>query len=574
MHSSIAFLLYAPRRRKIGYINSFFLLFLTFLSLLQVIVPFTVPFQLSFRSSSSSSSCISSSSSNYDTIRSAKVIDTNGHPTSPLLPFELSSETVSSPSKKTLVVILPQLGEFDSSEICEQLAAISDDLYTSNVDLRVVGVGQPEAAERFCRHTGLDSDRLFLDPDASLHRALGLHEGPGWSFPAYVSNDVLRFILGTLPGGVPDGYNEGDLRETADAWGNYLGMCAGIAAPGTLREIFRGYVGDSNAPERFGPTDVVTVGAVEIGPGVGPVRLGPLRYENWWSDEAGYQRPVELATVRLRNMVEVLGNWNSYVSDPRLLAVRGATFLFDENDATAVEELYFYRHPGVLTYSETMSRPLSFLAPYLGKNDAALNPLGLGDNGGGDRPGRGLLKGAGKIMTVLGPVFRFEAKLQARLLPSFSNDGELETETDAAIAATTSEIERTVLEHDVVLYSYSLSPFSSEAGRVLDAAISSANGAATTTNSDEKKFHTVEVGMEWFLLGREGSILRAALLDITGQSSLPQVFIGGKFVGGLFSGGEKGGMDNSDEKENNNGGIAALQESGKLVEMLRDVKSA
>ena len=40
---------------------------------------------------------------------------------------------------------------------------------------------------------------------------------------------------------------------------------------------------------------------------------------------------------------------------------------------------------------------------------------------------------------------------------------------------------------------------------------------------------------------------------MTGQSSLPHVFIGGKHFGGIFSG---------------DPGLAALQESGKLQEML------
>ena len=31
-------------------------------------------------------------------------------------------------SKKSLVVLLPQIGEFDSCELCEQLAAVEDDL--------------------------------------------------------------------------------------------------------------------------------------------------------------------------------------------------------------------------------------------------------------------------------------------------------------------------------------------------------------------------------------------------------------------------------------------------------------
>ena len=44
-------------------------------------------------------------------------------------------------------------------------------------------------------------------------------------------------------------------------------MCAGIGAPGTLREILRGYFGDKNAPERFRDDDVVKAGFVTIGPG-------------------------------------------------------------------------------------------------------------------------------------------------------------------------------------------------------------------------------------------------------------------------------------------------------------------
>ena len=107
-----------------------------------------------------------------------------------------------------------------------------------------------------------------------------------------------------------------------------------------------------------------------VGPGVGPVKLGPLAYTNGWADEAGYQRPVELATVRLRHMVEVLTNWDTYVADATHIARRGATYLFDEDGSL----LYEYRHRGVLTYSATMARPLTFLAPHVGAN--ALNPLG------------------------------------------------------------------------------------------------------------------------------------------------------------------------------------------------------
>ncbi len=44
-------------------------------------------------------------------------------------------------------------------------------------------------------------------------------------------------------------------------------MCARIGAPGTLREILRGYSGDKNAPERFQDDDVVKAGFITIGLG-------------------------------------------------------------------------------------------------------------------------------------------------------------------------------------------------------------------------------------------------------------------------------------------------------------------
>jgi len=154
-------------------------------------------------------------------------------------------------------------------------------------------------------------------------------------------------------------------------------MCAGLGAPGTLAEILRGYVGDRTAPERLAPDGIVTAGFVRLGPGVGPVEIGPLRYDNAWKDERGYQRPVELATVRLRAMVEVLSNWGGYVTNPTQIARRGATYVFEPTG----EAVYAYKSPGVLTYSESMPRPLSFLAPYIGE-ERARNPLGLGDTSG------------------------------------------------------------------------------------------------------------------------------------------------------------------------------------------------
>ena len=51
----------------------------------------------------------------------------------------------------------------------------------------------------------------------------------------------------------------------------------------------------------------------------------------------------------------MLTKWDQYVTNPATIAQRGGTFLFDEEG----NELYTYKHKGVLTYSETMPRPVS-----------------------------------------------------------------------------------------------------------------------------------------------------------------------------------------------------------------------
>jgi hypothetical protein len=77
----------------------------------------------------------------------------------------------------------------------------------------------------------------------------------------------------------------------------------------------------------------------------------------------GFQRPFELATVRLRNMVEVLGHWRTYVPRDDFLTQRGATYLLEREDSL----LYCFQDRGLLGFSATMARPLSFLDPYLAK---------------------------------------------------------------------------------------------------------------------------------------------------------------------------------------------------------------
>ncbi|NER00419.1 MAG: hypothetical protein F6K30_27605, partial [Cyanothece sp. SIO2G6] len=85
----------------------------------------------------------------------------------------------------------------------------------------------------------------------------------------------------------------------------------------------------------------------------------------------GFQRPFELATLRLRNMVEALGHWRTYVPSGEYVTQRGGTFLFDAQGAM----LYEYGDRGLLGFAENMSNPLSFLDAQLSEPSSTLEAV-------------------------------------------------------------------------------------------------------------------------------------------------------------------------------------------------------
>ena len=111
-----------------------------------------------------------------------------------------------------------------------------------------------------------------------------------------------------------------------------------------------------------------------------------------------------------------------------------------------------------------------------------------------------LLETAGGLVNVLKPLYKLEAPLQAG---NYDN------------AAVRAAIEREVSSAPVLMYSYTLSPFCSEAKKILKDA-----GATITV---------IELGDEWVpgLLPAEGAAIRAELGAMTGQTSMPHIFIGG-----------------------------------------------
>ncbi|MBR8831057.1 MAG: hypothetical protein N5P05_003762 [Chroococcopsis gigantea SAG 12.99] len=222
---------------------------------------------------------------------------------------------------RLLVIIWPQLGDFDSLEYAWWLQRESQMLADRGITIKAVGIGDRSAGLKFCDYTGFPPERLFVDPKGEIHTLLGIYQGLSYKLP-FLSN----------------GQN---------AWLNLMLMCAGIGSPGTLAEVFRGYRGDRKAPQLI--QDSETIHARPLPPFQGSFFQ--------LAGGKGFQRPFELATLRLRNMTEVLSNWRTYVPDNFYLTVRGATFLFDGTGNL----LYEHRDKGILGFAENMSLPLSFL---------------------------------------------------------------------------------------------------------------------------------------------------------------------------------------------------------------------
>ncbi|KAG2483176.1 hypothetical protein HYH03_017968 [Edaphochlamys debaryana] len=228
-------------------------------------------------------------SAEYDTLRGAVAYKASSGD-----PVELLSLWEPVPGSKAVIAFLTHFADLSSWELAQKLVKVIPTLEASGVRVALVGLGSVQNAQEFARVLNVPMDRLYASPDGgALYRALGFSGGFGEDLP-------VSPYLKLLP------------------------MLAGVGSPGTLQEVIRGYVGDQAAKPVFdSPTPFDILGA-------------------------GYQRPFELATLRLFNMIGILPKWSELSPpDETLLTQQGGSLVFS-GDAV----LFKHVDSGILRYTD------------------------------------------------------------------------------------------------------------------------------------------------------------------------------------------------------------------------------
>ncbi|CAL6293003.1 unnamed protein product [Bathycoccus prasinos] len=208
--------------------------------------------------------------------------------------------------KRTIVLFLTQLADFDSWEQAKFIVNDLPRLEAANVNVIAFGLGSVQAGEQFCERTKFPKEKLIVTSTSRLYRKMEYSPGFGDALPV------------KLPGMV-----------------KLLVMCAGIGSPGTLKTVISGYFGSKNKPP------VLVEGSNADVPEVRKLMDATLGAE--------YLRPFEMATLRLANMTEILNNWDDLVcEDDQLLVQRGGSMVLDEEG----EIVFDHVDPGILGYCD------------------------------------------------------------------------------------------------------------------------------------------------------------------------------------------------------------------------------
>ena len=219
--------------------------------------------------------------------------------------------------KNKLIAFVGLLGDFDSFEYAINLNKFAILNNLENLDIFFIAIGNEKGKEKFCKYTGLSKQNIKVVNNDQLHRLVGASKG-------------LDIGLG--------------------GWINMTLMLMGIGSSKTLIEVIRGYTGDKSANQIYDDCDQINL--------FNFFNFSGELFEKPFGK--GYLRPFELATFRLKNMIEIFKNWKDYMIDTKYLPQRSCTFIINKNN----DVIYEYFSKDILNYSKDMKSPLDFLNKY------------------------------------------------------------------------------------------------------------------------------------------------------------------------------------------------------------------
>ena len=214
-----------------------------------------------------------------------------------------------------LIILFGLLGDFDSIEYAINLKNFMAENKNSNINIYAIAIGNENGKEKFCNFTGFPKENLKVVSDNKIHTKLNASRG-------------IDVGLG--------------------GWINMFLMLSGINSFKTIREVIRGYTGDRNANQIYSDDDKIDI--------LAKINVSGKDFKNAFGE--GYLRPFELATFRLKNMIEIIQNWKEYILNDEFLPQRGASFVLNSDNKI----IYKYFSNDVLGYSIRMDDPLGFLS--------------------------------------------------------------------------------------------------------------------------------------------------------------------------------------------------------------------
>ena len=217
--------------------------------------------------------------------------------------------------KYKLIILFGLLGDFDSIEYAVNLKKFIDNNNPLNLNIFAIAIGNKHGKEKFCNFTGFPKENLKVVPDNEIHNSLMVSKG-------------IDIGLG--------------------GWINMFLMLSGVNSLKTIKEAIRGYTGDRSSNQIYSELDNVNF--------LNFIKISGNSFKSAFGD--GYLRPFELATFRLKNMIEILQNWDNYILNERYLPQRGASFVLNNEN----QVIYNFYSNDVLGYSSSMNNPLAFLS--------------------------------------------------------------------------------------------------------------------------------------------------------------------------------------------------------------------